>query len=257
MRAEHRWPLLASFLLVACNAASPEQPAGAGFRPGTAMNAASPPLVARAAGPDACMPTMTRLLRSLKRPLRIEAFVTRGSPTRDSFVDALGALLAAYEAAAPLGLEYSIVEAKDDATKAKARAAGLVEQPFKAASDPGEGFMGYVVRYGDAEQVYPFVSPDLLPRLPFLLGGGIYVVRDKADGVRHKIGVLTGHGEIPLSEANLVPRAMGAFSIQGIIEQNFTQYVFEGVDLRSGDAAIHDDLEGLVITQPGVDLSEK
>jgi hypothetical protein len=200
---------------------------------------------------------MTRLLRSLKRPLRIEAFVTRGSPILDSFVDTLGALLAAYKAAAPQGLEYSIVEARDAATKARARAAGLVEQPFKGASELGPGFMGLVIRYGDAESACPSLPLNLMPYLPFLIGGEIYEARDRADDVHYRIGVLTGHDEIRLTDANLVPRAMGTFSIQGIIEQNFSRYVFEGVDLKGGDAAIDESLEGLIITQPGADLTEK
>jgi hypothetical protein len=203
---------------------------------------------------------MTHLLQSLKRSVRVEAFVTRGSPLLDSFVDALRALLAAYKTAAPQGLEFSILETKDEPTKARARAAGLVEQPFTGASELaalGPGFMGLVVRYGDAESVYKFLPPDLTHQLPFLIGGRIYEVRDKADDVHHKIGVLAGHDEIRLTEANMVPAGMGTFSIQGIIEKNFTDYVFEGVDLKGGDAAIDDDLEGLIITQPGVDLTEK
>jgi ABC-type uncharacterized transport system involved in gliding motility auxiliary subunit len=50
---------------------------------------------------------------------------------------------------------------------------------------------------------------------------------------------------------------MGKFNIQGIITQNFPFYTFQDVDLKNGDSEISDDLDGLIITQPGKDISEK
>ena len=45
--------------------------------------------------------------------------------------------------------------------------------------------------------------------------------------------------------------------MQTIITQNFPFYTFDDVDLKGGDAEIDDDLDGLIITQPGKDLTEK
>jgi ABC-type uncharacterized transport system involved in gliding motility auxiliary subunit len=74
--------------------------------------------------------------------------------------------------------------------------------------------------------------------------------------VRHRIGVLVGHDEARLTEPNLVPLGMGTYSLQRIIEENFPQYQFQDVDLRKGSAAVPDDIDGLLVTQPGVDLTE-
>ncbi len=50
---------------------------------------------------------------------------------------------------------------------------------------------------------------------------------------------------------------MGKISMQGIITQNFPFYTFQDVDLKNGDAEISDELDGLLITQPGKDITEK
>jgi ABC-type uncharacterized transport system involved in gliding motility auxiliary subunit len=50
---------------------------------------------------------------------------------------------------------------------------------------------------------------------------------------------------------------MGKYSMQTIITQNFPFYTFQDVDLKGGDSEISDDLDGLLITQPGKDLTEK
>ena len=50
---------------------------------------------------------------------------------------------------------------------------------------------------------------------------------------------------------------MGKYSMQRIITQNFPFYTFVDVDLKGGDTEIADDLDGLIITQPGKDLTEK
>jgi ABC-type uncharacterized transport system involved in gliding motility auxiliary subunit len=45
--------------------------------------------------------------------------------------------------------------------------------------------------------------------------------------------------------------------MQTIITQNFPFYTFVDVDLKGGDSEISDDLDGLLVTQPGKDLTEK
>ena len=71
------------------------------------------------------------------------------------------------------------------------------------------------------------------------------------------IGVLTGHDEIKPSEPNLVPSNMGKFAMQTIISQNFPFYSFQDVDLKNGDSEVPDELDGLIMTQPAKDISEK
>src|SRR5271154_392056 len=203
------------------------------------------------------------LLRSMKQELAIDAYVTKGLPKLDAFVRDLRDLLQEYKIAGAGKFEYSIIEPKDEDTKKKAKDAGLIEQPFGEASDTDEkaavaqGFMGLVFKYGEQQDVIKFLPPDRTDGLEFWITNKIREIRDKGDDVHHKIGVLTGDDEIKLTEDNLAPATMGKISMQGIITQNFPFYTFQDVDLKNGDAEISDDLDGLIITQPGKDLTDK
>ncbi|MDP9149315.1 MAG: GldG family protein [Myxococcota bacterium] len=203
------------------------------------------------------------LLRSMKQQLTIDAYVTKGLPKLDAFVRDLRDLLQEYKNAGGGKFEYVLVEAKDEDAKKKAKDAGLIEQPFGEASDTDEkaavtqGFMGLVFKYGEQQDVIKFLPPDRTDGLEFWITNKIREIRDKGDDIHHKIGVLTGNDEIKPNDNNLAPSNMGKFSMQGIITQNFPFYSFQDVDLKNGDAEVPDDLDGLIITQPGKDLSEK
>ena len=203
------------------------------------------------------------LLHSMKQDLVVDAYVTKGLPKLDAFVRDLRDLLQEYKNAGGGKFQYSIIEPKDEDTKKKAKDAGLVEQPFGEASDTEEktavtqGFMGLVFMYGEQQDVIKFLPPDRTDGLEFWITNKIREIRDKGDDIHHKIGVLTGHDEIKPTEANLVPTNMGKFAIQGIITQNFPFYTFQDVDLKNGDSEVPDELDGLLVTQPGKDLTEK
>lgn len=203
------------------------------------------------------------LLRSMKQELEIDAYVTKGLPQLDAFVRDLRDLLQEYKNAGGNKFTYAIIEAKDEDTRKKAKDAGLVEQPFLAQSDTEEklgvtqGFMGLVLKYGEQQDVIKFLSPNQNVGIEFWITNKIRELRDKGDDIHHKIGVLTGHDEIKLTEENLAPHQMGKYAIQGIITQNFPFYSFQDVDLKSGDAEIADELDGLIVTQPAKDLTEK
>jgi hypothetical protein len=119
------------------------------------------------------------------------------------------------------------------------------------------GFMGLVLKYGSEKDAVKYLPPERSDGLEFWITNKIRELRDKADGIKHKIGVVSGKDEIKLSDNNLVPANMGRFSIQQIISQNFPFYTFQDVDLKDGSAVIDGDLDGLIITQPGKDYSEK
>jgi ABC-type uncharacterized transport system involved in gliding motility auxiliary subunit len=203
------------------------------------------------------------LLRSMKQTLEIDAYVTRGLPKLDAFVRDLRDLLQEYKNAGSGKFDYAIIEPKDDDTKKKAKDAGLLEQPFGEASDTDEkaavtqGFMGLVLKYGEQQDVIKFLPPDRTDGLEFWITNKIREVRDKGDDIHHKIGVLSGHDEIKPSDSNLAPSNMGKFSMQQIITQNFPFYSFQDVDLKNGDAEVPEELDGLIVTQPGKDLTEK
>src|SRR5258708_15348246 len=69
------------------------------------------------------------LLRSMKQELVVEAYVTKGLPKLDAFVRDLRDLLQEYKNAGAGKLEYTILEARDEDTKKKAKDAALIEQP--------------------------------------------------------------------------------------------------------------------------------
>jgi len=203
------------------------------------------------------------LVAQMKQTMKVDAYVTKGLPKLDAFVRDLRDLLQEYKDAGHGKFDYEIVEAKDDEQKKVAKDAGLVEQPFGEASATDEkaavalGFMGLVFKYGPEKDAIKFLDPGRNDGLEFWITNKIREVTDKADDKKHKIGVLTGHDEMKLTEANLVPAQMGKPNMQEIVTKNFPFYSFQDVDLKNGDSAIDESIDGLIITQPGKDLSEK
>jgi ABC-type uncharacterized transport system involved in gliding motility auxiliary subunit len=203
------------------------------------------------------------LLKSMKQPLKADVYVTKGLPKLDAYVRDLRDLLQEYKDASAGKFEYQIIEAKDEETKKTAKEAGLVEQPFGEASDTEDkaavtqGFMGLVLKYGAEKDAIKFLDPNHADGLEFWITNKIREIRDRGDDVKHKIGVLTGHDEMKLTEANLVPAQMGKPSMQEIITRNFPFYSLQDVDLKGGDGDVDDALDGLIISQPQKDLTEK
>jgi hypothetical protein len=175
----------------------------------------------------------------------------------DAFVRDLRDLLQEYKNAGGGKFDYEIIVPKDEDTRKKAKDAGLIEQPFGEASDTDEkaavtqGFMGLVFKYGEQQDVIKFLPPERTDGLEFWISNKIREIRDKGDEIHHKLGVLTGHDEIKTTEDNLTPHNMGKYAIQTIMTQNFPFYSFQDVDLKNGDNEIPDELDGLIITQPG------
>jgi ABC-type uncharacterized transport system involved in gliding motility auxiliary subunit len=207
-----------------------------------------------------------RLVSKLNGPLEVEAYVTRGLPKLDAFVRDLTELLKLYERAGGGKFHYTIVEAKTDEQKQAAKEAGLQDAAFGEASETGEdaasisqGYMGLVFKYGSEKDKIPFLNPDMQGGLEFWITNKIREIRDKADGIKHRIGVVTGKDEIKLSDANLVPSQGrgGGPSLKTVMEQALPFYKLEDVDLKNGDAAIDAGFDGLIITQPGKDYSDK
>ena len=205
-----------------------------------------------------------RLLQSMKGDMKVEAYVTKGLPKLDVFVRDLRDLLQQYKDSSKGKFDYVIIEAKDADLKAKAKEAGLQEIQFGEGSDTedkaefAKGYMGLVLNYGAERDVIKVLSPDNNTGMEFWITNKIREVRDKGDGLKHKIGILTGHDEMKLSEANLVPASSGQKpTLQAIVTQYFPFYQFVDVDLKNGDAEVDETLDGLIITQPAKDISEK
>jgi ABC-type uncharacterized transport system involved in gliding motility auxiliary subunit len=207
-----------------------------------------------------------RLVGSLKSPLHVDAYVTKGLPKLDAFVRDLTDLLKLYQQRGGGKFEYTLIEAKTEDQRQAAKEAGLKDVAFGESSETGEdqasiaqGYMGLVFKYGSEKETIPIIQPDRADGLEFWISNKIREIRDKADNIHHKIGVITGKDEIKLSDTNLVPTQgqRGGPSIKGIIDQAFPFYKIEEVDLKNGDTEINKELDGIIITQPGKDYTDK
>ena len=206
-----------------------------------------------------------KLVQSMKQKFTIDAYVTKGLPKLDLFVRDLRDLLQQYKEQGGGNFEYNLIEVKDDEQKKNdAEAAGLKAVPFGEASEGEEkvgvtqGYMGLVFKYGTEKDVIPFLSPDQGSGLEFWITNKVRELKDRVEGTKHKIGVLTGHDEMKLSETNLVPGGgQQGPSMQMVVSRNFPFYSFVDVDLKGGESAVDDSLDGLIITQPGKDITEK
>jgi ABC-type uncharacterized transport system involved in gliding motility auxiliary subunit len=208
-----------------------------------------------------------RLLGSLKTPIQVDAYIKTGLPQLDAYVRDLTDLLKEYERSGNGKFKFTLIEPKTDELRDQAKEAGLQEQPFGEMSTTSEdqaaiaqGYLGLVFKYGSEKAV--------IPALPYQNGGDglefwitnkIREIRDKADDIKHRIGVVTGKDELKLSDGNLVPKqgqGQGP-NLKGILEQAFPFYKIEDLDLKNGDSAVDKDLAGIIITQPQKDYTEK
>jgi hypothetical protein len=208
-----------------------------------------------------------RLVREgLKQDLSIDVYVTRGLAKHELFVQDLSDLLKEYEQASQGKLKFSIIEPKTDEEREAAKKAGLQEAAFGEGSETGadqatikRGFMGMVFKYGSEQEVIPILSPDSTQGLEFWITNKIREIRDRADDLSQTFGIIVNKDEIKLTEANLVAAQGGGQgpNMKGILEQALPFYKFEDVDLAGGENEINPDLDGIIITQPGTDFTEK
>src|SRR5258708_15581475 len=196
-----------------------------------------------------------RLVKSLKSPLHVDAYVTKGLPKLDAFVRDLTDLLKLYQRGGGANFEYSLIEAKSEDQRQAAKEAGLKDVAFGEGSETGEdqasiaqGYMGLVFKYGSEKDVIPIIQPDRADGLEFWISNKIREIRDKGDDIHHKIGVITRKDEIKLTDTNLVPSQgrQGGPSIKAIIDQAFPFYKIEDVDLKDGASEINKELDGLI-----------
>ena len=212
------------------------------------------------AGICAAMPQM---LRAMKQTLRIEAYVSPVDDNLKAFAKSLDALLAQYKAAGAGKVEYHITEVNDVATRARAMQDGAEDQPWASGGikpnnlgDVTRVFNSVVMHYGKDKAAMPFIEPSHPEALEFWITSKLREIVSKEDVRSIKIGILAGHGEIKVTDRNLVPGQMGSATMQSVIAQNMPYYTLVPVDLQKGGAAIDDALAGLIITQPATDLDD-
>ncbi|MDX2055440.1 MAG: GldG family protein [Polyangiaceae bacterium] len=205
-----------------------------------------------------------RLVRGLKSPLQVDAYVMRGIAQLDASTRDLTDLLKEYKRAGGDKFQFTLIEANTDELRTQAKEAGL--QEMSVAAESGEsgaalqnGYMGLVFKYGSEKVVIPQIPPGAAQGLEFWITNKIREIRDKADNIKHRLGVVTGKDELKLSDKNLMPRQGqgGSPTIQSVLEQSFPFYKIEDLDLKNGDQAIDKDLAGVIITQPQKEYTEK
>ncbi|HEY8089567.1 MAG TPA: GldG family protein, partial [Polyangiaceae bacterium] len=205
-------------------------------------------------------PGTPKLLASLHGPVVVDAYVTRGAPKLDHFVGELDALLHEYERQSQGHFHYRILEARDEDTRKRAKELGLTEQPYAESDDGGaslvQGFMGLAFEYGGERDTIKYLPPESTQGLEFWIDNKLRELRAKAEGRSYHFGVLGMHGEIALSEPNLMPRAGGTPNLQGIITQNFPFYAFHDIDLMGGTGDVDPSIDALIVTQPAKDLTD-
>ncbi len=206
------------------------------------------------------------LVQSLKGPLQVDAYVNTKLPKLKVFVQELTDLLKSYERAGGGKFKYTLIEPETDELRKEAEEAGL--QPM-AMGDPGEGggdqiaiaqgYLGLVFKYGSEKEVIPQLSPQNSVGLEFWISNKIRELRDKADNIKHRIGVIVEKDELKLTDTNLLPRQGGGGgpSFKSVLSQAFPFYELVDVNLAEGATEIDSGLDGLIITQPGKDYTEK
>jgi ABC-type uncharacterized transport system involved in gliding motility auxiliary subunit len=119
--------------------------------------------------------------------------------------------------------------------------------------------MGLVLKYGSEKGVIPQLNPASGSGLEFWITNKIREIRDKADNIKHKVGVITGKDELKLTDQNLIPKQGqgGGASIQSILQRAFPYYELVDVDLKDGASEIDKGLDGVIVTQPQKDYTEK
>ncbi|MDI1446334.1 GldG family protein [Polyangium sp. 6x1] len=209
---------------------------------------------------DACHRGLQHLRDSLRSPVYVEIYA---SPELKGIEGHLAELREVLDEIAGGGDDKIVVRTirvKDEATREAAREAGLQEGYFESDYLRGIGFFGVSLRHADEQEAVPLLTSVSPADLRSWISMKIRDLDARVNGRALRIGVLTGTDEIALGDANLVAKnpedSREGPSIQRIVEQALPFYHFVPVDLRGGKASIDPSLEGLLVTQPGRDLTD-
>jgi len=152
-----------------------------------------------------------RLVRSLREPIKVDAYVTTGGIARlDSFVRDLTDLLKEYAGKSNGKFEFTLIQANTEELREQAKDAGLEPMTFASQKTDqasiAQGYMGLVFKYGSEKDQIPQLNPSRTDGLEFWITNKIRELKDKADDVKLRIGIVSGKDELKLSDKNLVAR---------------------------------------------------
>jgi len=206
---------------------------------------------------------------ALKQELTIDAYVTRHEITEPG-IKAIEALFKRYQEATfePAGggeplkskIRTRVIEVKTDEDKASANAEGMKETTFAEARGPNaalvmNGYLGFVLKYGAEKETVQSWAADDTDSLEFYLTTKARELRDRAEKIVTRVGVVSGKDEIGPGDPNLVP--FQPINLTHLVHEYFPFYRVETVDLKGGEVPIDPELRGLLITQPGKAYTEK
>lgn len=220
----------------------------------------APMLPAAAAPAPAPSPKSDRcgLARALPKPLRVVAYLTGGRPALDALRRDLRALLDRYVAESSGGVSYEIVDAGKPSNAERVAASGLEPfdvQPEAPGAAPVHGVSGLVLEYDGRVERLKALAPSAAPVLELSIASRISELRALAEGRKRRVGVVTGHGEVPLGEPNLVPDGSGP-DLRRILAEHFPLYELVDVDLARTPEGSLAGLDGLLVLQPSVDYTD-
>lgn len=221
-------------LLVACGVGPPPI-ASVDVKPA----ASSPPLAV-----ETPCDAPARVLGRAKRDLALVVY----APADGAVVATLRAITARWAPLTNGHLKVEFVDSSTEEGREAAKAEGLVADEH--------GVTGVAMTYGDQRDSVKRLAADRVGQAEALLLLKVREVLEKADGVKLRVGVVTGHDEIALSEPNLIPASSAGQTpnIATLLTQYFPMLELVNVDLGKGDA--DGSLAALVVTQPQRDWTD-
>ncbi len=201
-----------------------------------------------------CDAALAALVSKLKSPLEILAYQSHTPGSADAFARKLGAFLRRIERSSRGNVTVRVDYPSTPEARAHALAAGCMESKLSEASLSPLSCVTF--KYRTNNDAVKYLPTDSFDGTPFWIANKLREVIDVGDGVRHRIGVLRGHGEPGLDEVSLVSENMGRTTLKQIIASNFPSTAPEDVDLSSGRKELDPTLDGLILTQPDKDISD-
>jgi len=206
------------------------------------------------------------LIGTLKSPVTVTLYTTKGLPKLDKLAGDVSVMMRDIEKASKGKLVYKLVVVTNPEQRSEAIEAGVTESAFgdsgtdHATATILRGFCGMALTYGSEKEAIPVLAPEAAQGIPFWIVQKVRELRGRADDAFQRFGVVSGKDEIKLTEPNLMPAQPGRGAgpnMKGIFTQAMPYYKLDEVDLRGGEAEIDGDLAGLVVTQPGLDFTDK